>query len=383
MRHPCHQSDNWWGLAEIFDQWKKFYPDSPGPSCNLFVDFEKGPNWTETSFNRKFGGQFLFDWKAFFEGHAYKISGICGHNVERTEDSIHAWKLRMDEDGKVCLSVSRRSCGPNMLFSNSTHVFKTTPPQQGPAPIYCTDSRHSLAGGGHLPTLLADFWMEQAEHMPSISLAWYASLRDEITMCKFPPAPDAEERARPKVKRVPIVVDLSVAPVLKSAGSGKAARSAARGAVEEGDDDEIEAFDSSDEEQIMQNGAGEEIQWEIESVLDKRLLKNHVEYLVLYKPTPEFLNEPPSWQRASNLNGAEELINAFNAELAKAKAASSSARAAKNHLEMQKMARETDEREKQARAEARKASKNKKQLAAARVENVANQAKERADRNKK
>ena len=62
----------------------------------------------------------------------------------------------------------------------------------------------------------------------------------------------------------------------------------------------------------LEDGTAEE--YEVESILDKRIVKGETKYLVRWKGWPE---EYDKWEPEENLEGAPDLLKEFHASVAK------------------------------------------------------------------
>ncbi len=318
VRSKCHAYGNWWSLDEVLAHFDKFYPRGRKPNVTLFNDFQPNDDHRETQFNKRFARHFLYDWTEFLKPYANKLSGISDKNVTRTEDSIHWWALRMSDGGRVTLQVARRSVGDFAILSDPVYVLNEKP-RGSPQKIFFTDAKHALAGRVDLPAVLKLLMEEQKDLLPQTALIFYRGLLDEMSMCVFPAVGEAVAPKKQRKKVEKRVANLTAPPVLRA--------TAPKGAALNDDDDDArdeaaqaqnEASDSEEEEEssneeLFRENAGDEDEYEVQDILDKEVKRGKVFYKVLYKTSND---EPPSWQPAENLVGAEEIVEEFEKERA-------------------------------------------------------------------
>ncbi len=305
VRYKCHTNGNWWSVDDVLEKFWMFYPNGGSPDITLFADLERDNNvWKETAFNRRFAAHFLYDWKAFLLPHMNQLAGITDKAVSRTEDSIHWWNLRL-VNGHVELRVARRSVGAEAILSDPVRVFYTTPPRNGPSKIYSHDVRHAIAGGVDLQDVVEQFEKEQCAQWTDVSRDFLHNLKLELAMCKFG---EPRERAGPKQPKSTAkrVADLTARPVL-TAKPPKGSQEGGLVVAGDGSDDEEEP--SSEDENFRDAAGDEEIEWEVQAILGKRIRRGKVQYLVRYVNENE-----ESWQSEANVENAQVLVSAFEKE---------------------------------------------------------------------
>merc|ERR1711997_984019 len=80
---------------------------------------------------------------------------------------------------------------------------------------------------------------------------------------------------------------------------------------EESDDDEKDEKEDTEEERTEpaeEKVEDDDAEYEVELVLDKRVMSGKVEYLVMWKGWPD-----GTWEPVENLDGSEELVKNFEA----------------------------------------------------------------------
>ncbi len=258
------------------------------PEVLQFLDLEKGPNWSETQFNKPFQ-HFLLDFSSFLLSLTNKIANFTQKMVQRPEFSVHSIqfvpKSYEDRSWQIDLSVKRLRSSNEAPWSNAVQLFKEPLSEATlcscPNPIFWGDPTHGLSKGVNLNSVCESLLQESLGQSVE-DLAFNRSFVDEVrtrTVRHESKPVEKKKKTRTKVRRTVAMSDI----IVLQAGRGRGnAPESARVSVGNDGDDEEDSESLSAEQDVRNSDAEDEEEDDIDDEEDSEERKGLLELRGIY-----------------------------------------------------------------------------------------------------
>ena len=225
--------------------WSLFYPTNLRPIPMFFGDLQLKDGAGEPAGQKGL----MYDWKTLLDPVRFRVTGFAQQNVEKTEDSIHVWRFRRNNNGRAVLQVKRLITEADGLYSEPVQVLDGRVSSK-PNRMWFHETNRYVGQLFEKPSTVCKEVIDRVgPSMTDTDRQWWRNFENFISQCELPTEYGRKTGETSTKTRAKVLVDRSKPPSLIRRGRRReTGRTELDEMIVDDEDPEDDDFDGEDPE---------------------------------------------------------------------------------------------------------------------------------------